>query len=97
MVDPGTYNGFRRYHSVCNHCRRPNGLDSTVAISLVGRLTDPGRVRQIVRHGVAKGTAEMKGFADDPNIAPYIEDIYDYLRARADGALARGRPIRRGK
>jgi hypothetical protein len=36
----------------------------------------------------------MKGFAADPNFAPYIDDIYAYLQARADGALGRGRPKR---
>jgi hypothetical protein len=29
----------------------------------------------------------MKGFADDPNIAPYIDEIYAYLRARAMARL----------
>ena len=36
----------------------------------------------------------MKGYADDPNIEPYIDDIYAYLQARADGVLGRGRPAR---
>ncbi|TIY04589.1 MAG: cytochrome C, partial [Mesorhizobium sp.] len=27
-------------------------------------------------------------------VAPYIDDIYAYLQARADGALGRGRPER---
>jgi len=36
----------------------------------------------------------MKGFAGDPNIAPYVDDILAYLQARADGALGRGRPAR---
>ena len=39
----------------------------------------------------------MKGFAGDPNVAPYIDDIYAYLQARADGALGRGRPTRIGQ
>ena len=34
----------------------------------------------------------MRGFADDPNVAPYLPDIYAYLQARADGAIGRGRP-----
>ncbi|TIQ52604.1 MAG: cytochrome C, partial [Mesorhizobium sp.] len=29
-----------------------------------------------------------------PNVAPYIDDIYAYLQARADRALGRGRPER---
>jgi len=36
----------------------------------------------------------MEGFAGDPHVAPYIDDIYAYLRARADGALGPGRPCR---
>jgi hypothetical protein len=36
----------------------------------------------------------MKGFARDANIEPYIQDIYAYLQARADGAIGRGRPAR---
>ena len=34
----------------------------------------------------------MKGFAGDPNIDPYVDDIFAYLQARTDGALGRGRP-----
>jgi hypothetical protein len=36
----------------------------------------------------------MKGFADDPKVAPYLADIYAYLQARTDGALGRVRPVR---
>jgi hypothetical protein len=39
----------------------------------------------------------MKGFSGDPNVAPYVDDIYAYLQARADGVLARGRPISFGE
>ena len=39
--------------------------------------------------------------ADDalsgPNVAPYMDDIYAYLQARADGVLARGHPISFGE
>lgn len=31
----------------------------------------------------------MKGLAADPNIARYVDDIYAYLQARADGVLGR--------
>jgi hypothetical protein len=34
----------------------------------------------------------MKGFAGDPNVVPYVNDIYAYLRARAEHVLGRGRP-----
>jgi mono/diheme cytochrome c family protein len=91
-ADARTYNGFRRYHAGCNHCHRPDGMGSTFAPSLVDELADIETFRRIVREGQRTGASVMKGFAGDPNIAPYVDDIYAYLQARADGALGRGRP-----
>jgi mono/diheme cytochrome c family protein len=91
-VDGKTYNGYRRFHAGCNHCHGQDGLGSTFGPSLVERLPDREAFRRIVRDGTGGG--KMKGFADDPNVAPYIDDIYAYLQARADGALDRGRPER---
>ena len=91
-VDAKTYNGYRRFHAGCNHCHGQDGLGSTFGPSLVERLPDHDAFRRIVRDGTGGG--KMKGFADDPNVAPYIDDIYAYLQARADGALDRGRPTR---
>ncbi|MCF6109911.1 MAG: cytochrome C [Mesorhizobium sp.] len=93
-VDARTYNGFRRYHGSCNHCHGPDGVGSTFASALVDRLPGIEVFRRNVRDGVRSGASVMKGFADDPNVAPYIDDIYAYLQARADGALGRGRPER---
>ncbi|PAQ05352.1 cytochrome C [Mesorhizobium temperatum] len=93
-VDARTYNGFRRYHGSCNHCHGPDGMGSTFASALVDRLPDLEVFRRNVRDGVRSGPSVMQGFADDPNVAPYIDDIYAYLQARADGALGRGRPER---
>ena len=39
---------------------------------------------------ITKGTETMQG--DNPNIRPYIENLWAYLSARADGALGPGRP-----
>ena len=96
-VDARTYNGFRRYHAVYNHCHGPDGSGSTFGPSLVDHLIDLDAFRRIVREGTRNGTAVMKGFAGDPNVAPYIDDVYAYLQARADGALGRGRPARIGQ
>ncbi|AJD42433.1 cytochrome C [Rhizobium sp. SEMIA 4085] len=94
-ADARTYNGYRRYHAGCNHCHGPDGVGSTFASSLVNRPLDIETFRRVVRDGQStSGSSAMKGFANDPNFAPYIDDIYAYLQARADGALGRGRPKR---
>jgi mono/diheme cytochrome c family protein len=93
-VDARTYNGFRHYHAVCVHCHGPEGMGSTFAPSLVSQLPDSESFRRIVLAGRRSGASVMKGFAGDPNVAPYVDDIYAYLQARADGALGRGRPVK---
>jgi mono/diheme cytochrome c family protein len=96
-VDARTYNGYRRYHAVCNHCHGPDGMGSSFGPSLVDHLPDIETFRRIVHDGQSNGVAVMKGFSGDPNVAPYVDDIYAYLQARADGVLARGRPISFGE
>lgn len=93
-VDAHTYNGYRRYHSSCNHCHGPDGMGSTFGPSLVETLPPIDAFRNVVLHGQGSGNSVMKGFAGDGNVEPYIDDIYSYLQARADGVLGRGRPER---
>jgi mono/diheme cytochrome c family protein len=94
MVDARTYNGFRRYHAGCNRCHGPDGVGSSFGPSLIDRLPDVEAFRRIVRDGKSSGNSVMKGFARDPNVALYVDDIYAYLQARADGAIGRGRPLK---
>ena len=42
----------------------------------------------------AAQTLVMPALGTDPNVMCYIDDIYTYLRARADGKLGRGRPAK---
>lgn len=91
-VDKQTYNGYRRYHASCNHCHGPDGLGSTIGPALVEGLPEIDAFRRVVLEGQGSGASVMKGFAGDGNVEPYIDDIYAYLQARADGALGRGRP-----
>jgi hypothetical protein len=67
-------------------------LGSTFAPSLIDRISDIETFRRVVRDGRRSGASIMRGYADDPNVAPYVDDIYIYLKARADGRLGRGRP-----
>ena len=68
-------------------------MGSSFGPSLVDHLPDVETFRRIVRDGKSSGAAVMKGFANDANVAPYVDDIYAYLQARAYGELGRGRPI----
>ena len=60
--------------------------------SLIDHLVDYDAFREVVLSGRVVGASAMREFADDPNVAPYIDAIYAYLQARSDGALGRGRP-----
>ena len=91
-VDRAILNGYRRYNASCSHCHGPDGVGSTFAPSLIERPLPLASFQEIVRNGQASGASVMRGFADDPNIAPYVGDIYAYLQARADGTVGRGRP-----
>jgi mono/diheme cytochrome c family protein len=91
-VDAGTYNGYRRYNAQCSQCHGPDGVGSSFAPSLIAASLPPEEFRKIVLEGRRSGASVMKGFAGDPNVVDYIDDIYAYLRARGDGALGRGRP-----
>jgi mono/diheme cytochrome c family protein len=93
-VDERTYNGYRRYNSICIHCHGPDGIGGSFAPSLIETPLDLPSFRQVVLAGRTNGNSVMKGFAGDGNVEPYIEDIYAYLQARADGVLGRGRPAR---
>jgi methanol metabolism-related c-type cytochrome len=99
-VDPGTYNGYRRYHASCHTCHGPDGLGSSYAPSLVDSLKNMNQEQfnEIVingRQNVGTGTQQqnvMPAFGEVVDVASYIQDIYAYLKARSDGVLKRGRP-----
>ena len=97
-VDWYTYSGFRRYHSECHVCHGPDGEGSTYAPALKNSLQTMsyGDFLEVVASGRKNvNTAQenvMPAFGDNPNIACYMDDIYVYLRARANDAIPGGRP-----
>jgi mono/diheme cytochrome c family protein len=93
-VDRAILNGYRRYSATCSHCHGPDGLGGTFAPSLIEQPLPFEQFAEVVNNGRARGDSVMRGFAGDPNVAPYIADIYAYLRARAAGTVGRGRPER---
>lgn len=97
-VDWYTYAGYIRYGANCLACHGPDGLGSTYAPSLVSALKtlSYSEFYAIVAGGKKDVSASsdlvMPSFGTNPNVMCYIDPIYIYLRARADGAMGRGRP-----
>lgn len=100
-VDWYTYSGFRRYHAECHVCHGPDGLGSSYAPALAESLKtmDYGEFVQVVAGGRQNahqgGASVMPAFGTNRNVMCYIDDLYVYLRARAEGAIGRGRPAKR--
>ena len=99
-VDKATYNGWRRYHASCHTCHGPDGLGGSYAPNLVESLQrlSYDEYAEVVINGRqnVSATAQnvMPAFGTNEDVALYLDDIYAYLKARADGALDRGRPER---
>ena len=74
------------------HCHGPDGAGSSFAPGLIAPLADRERFATVTLEGVAGLRGVMRGFAGDPNVAPYLDAIYAYLAERAAGRLGRGRP-----
>ena len=97
-VDWATYSGFRRYHSECHVCHGPDAEGSTYAPALKNSLKT---LTYQEFYGIVVGGKQdigagqekvMPAFAENKNVMCYIDDIFTYLRARANEAIDRGRP-----
>jgi methanol metabolism-related c-type cytochrome len=99
-VDWYTYSGYRRYHSECHVCHGPDGMGSSYAPALKDSLKTMsyGDFLSIVAGGRKNVTTSqenvMPAFGENPNVACYMDDIYVYLRARANDAVGRVRPAK---
>ncbi len=93
-----TYSGYIRYHSECHVCHGPNGAGSSYAPALTDSLkilsySDFLGVIAGGRKNVNTANENvMPAFGNNKNVMCVIDDIYVYLRARANGALDRIRP-----
>ena len=99
-VDWYTYSGYRRYHSDCHTCHGPDGMGSSYAPALKDSLktmsyADFLGVVASGRKNVSTAQENvMPAFGDNPNVACYMDDLYIYLRARANDAVGRVRPAK---
>jgi methanol metabolism-related c-type cytochrome len=101
-VDKKTFNGWRRYTESCLRCHGPDGAGSSYAPSLVDSANHmtQDEFNEIVVNGRTNVNAAsenvMPPFGEVEDVVTYLDDIWAYLKARADGALGRGRPPRVG-
>jgi methanol metabolism-related c-type cytochrome len=99
-IDWYTYSGYRRYHSECHVCHGPDGMGSTYAPALKDTLKTMsyGDFLGVVASGRKNVSTSqnnvMPAFGDNPNVACYMDDLYVYLRARANDAVGRERPAK---
>lgn len=97
-VDWYTFSGFRRYNSSCIVCHGPDGAGSTYAPALADSLkaiSYSDFMNTVVNGRKNVNTASdsvMPAFGTNPNVMCYLDDIFIYLRARANNAVGRGRP-----
>jgi hypothetical protein len=97
-MDFATYKGWRAYHAECHVCHGPDAMGSTYAPSLMVSIQEGlsyddffnvimnGRGE---KEGAQKGNV-MPAFGANTNVAPHVEDMYRYVRARAEGKIRRG-------
>lgn len=97
-VDWLAFSGYRRYNSECIVCHGPDGAGSTYAPDLTNSLKtmDYATFLQVVASGKSDNSGGtqfvMPALGDNKNVMCYVDDIFVYLKARADGAVGRGRP-----
>jgi len=97
-VDWYTYSGFIRYSSECLRCHGPDGMGSSYAPALYQSLQ---RLSYQEFYAIVAGGKQDVGSGQElvmpamglnKNVMCFIDDIFIYLRARANGAIGRGRP-----
>ena len=97
-MDFATYKGWRAYHAECHVCHGPDAKGSTYAPSLMTSIQQGLSFDDwyaVIMNGRGESEGAQKGnvmpaFGANTNVAPHVEDMYRYVKARADGKIRRG-------
>jgi cytochrome c5 len=94
VTDKGTYVGWRTFHATCHACHGQNAVGSSFAPSLIKHI-DKERFVNVVTNGLSGQIGVMPAWGENPNVKDFIDELYAYQQARADGVLLPGRPKRK--
>lgn len=94
LTDRGTYVGWRTFHSTCHACHGQNAVGSSFAPSLLKAIPKE-RFVDVVTNGYTGQIGVMPAWGENPNVKDFIDELYAYQQARADGVLRPGRPQRK--
>ena len=85
------YSGWKWWHVYCYRCHGQNAVGSTLGPSLIepnAKMTLPQFLNKVKNGNPDKGMQAWNKLLDDGQIT----QLYNYVRARADGVLPPGRP-----
>ena len=97
-VDINTYHGYLYYGDQCMRCHGPDGAGSSYAPNLTESLKvmTKEQVQNTIingrKHVDSSNQKVMPAFGTNEDVVENMDNIYNYLLARSDGALGRGHP-----
>lgn len=94
VTDMATYVGWRTFHATCHACHGQNAVGSSFAPSL-RKPIEKERFVDVVKNGYTGQMGVMPAWGENPNVKDFIDELYAYQQAVADGVLLPGRPQRR--
>lgn len=94
VTDKATYVGWRTFHATCHACHGQNAAGSSFAPSL-RKPIEKERFVDVVKNGYTGQIGVMPAWGENPNVKNFIDELYAYQQAVADGVLLPGRPKRK--
>lgn len=95
-VDKNTFQGWLTFKTTCYVCHGNGGVGSSFAPNLQDRFNKRGVGYAVFKYVVTNGykgqVGIMPAWKENPRVMKNLDNLYRYLRARADGKLPLGRP-----
>lgn len=93
MLDAESYNGFKLYRNWCARCHGTYGqgmVGPNLADSL--NVISKDEFVNTVTNGKTGSIGSMPAWKSNDKVIAGMEDLYSYLKARADGAIGEVKP-----